>query len=87
MDQNKAKEVRDVSDKNLILFYALVGLIILVALCCGPLIPIWMFFNSLQLIAHIPLIRAALPASANLFLIDLLSVVRLNFGKLEEALA
>ena len=41
-----------------------------------------MFFNSLQLIVHIPLIKSKLPANANLFLLDYLAIVRLHIGRL-----
>ena len=45
-----------------------------------------MFFNSLQLIVHIPLIKVYLPATANLFLLDYLNVIRLNISNLNELL-
>lgn len=52
----------------------------------GPLLPVWMFVNSLQLIVHIPLLRISIPASANLFLLDYLSFIRLNVGNLHAFL-
>ena len=56
------------------------------ALCLGPLLPVWMFFNSLQLIAHLPMIRVNLPSSANIFLLEYLSIVRLQVSMLSERL-
>ena len=46
-----------------------------------------MFVNSMQLIVHVPLLNVYLPATANLYLIQLLSIVRLHVGSLDEALA
>jgi hypothetical protein len=45
-----------------------------------------MFFNSLQLIAHLPMIRTHMPAIANLFILNYLAIVRLQIGKLNELL-
>ena len=65
----------------------IVGLLFLVlALSCGPLLPIWMFLNSLQLIAHLPLLRVSLPGQANIIMLDYLNVVRLHIGGLNKAL-
>lgn len=44
----------------------------------GSLLPTWMFLNSLQLIVHVPMIDAHLPASLHYFLVNYLSVIRLN---------
>ena len=59
---------------------------LLLALFSGPLLSIWMFINSLQLIVHIPLISVYLPATSNLFLLELLSYVRLHIDWLMSAL-
>lgn len=45
----------------------------------GSLVSTWMLINSLQLIAHVPLIANKLPANAHYFLLNFLGVVRLNF--------
>lgn len=45
----------------------------------GSLVSTWMLINSMQLIAHVPLIANRLPSNAHYFLLNLLSVVRLNF--------
>lgn len=56
------------------------------ALFQGSLLPTWMLINSLQLIAHVPLIASQLPANAHYFLLNLLSLVRLNFESLNTLL-
>jgi len=38
-----------------------------------------MLINSLQLIAHVPMIANRLPSNAHYFLLNFLSIVRLNF--------
>ena len=53
-------------------------LAIVLALSWGPLLPVWMFFNSLQLLLHLPLLRVRIPASANLFLMQYLDLVRMH---------
>ena len=52
----------------------------------GSLVLTWLFINSLQLIAHVPLIAARLPANANIMLGRLLGFTRLNIDALSEAL-
>ena len=63
------------------------ALIFAIALCSGPLLPVWMFVNSLQLIVHIPLVRTEIPAVANLLFLDYLSIVRLNVRTVNDFLA
>ena len=50
------------------------------------MLPVWMFFNSLQLIVHLPMMRTHMPATANLFILNYLAIVRLQIRKLNEAL-
>ena len=52
----------------------------------GSLIQTWLFINALQLIAHLPLISQNLPANAHYFLLNLLSLVRLNFEWLNTSI-
>ena len=60
-----------------------IGVVILIlVLSCGPLLPVWMFINSMQLIVHVPLIRAKLPGHAHFLLLDHLNILRLHFFKL-----
>ena len=51
----------------------------LLALFQGSLVATWIFINTMQLIAHLPLITTKLPANANYFLLKFLSTVRLDF--------
>lgn len=61
MRQIKYSETDDV-DSTLIFSHILIGLIgfffLMLILSCGPLLPVWMFINSLQLIVHVPLIAS-----------------------------
>jgi hypothetical protein len=50
----------------------------------GSLISTWIFINSLQLIAHVPLIAKNMPANANYFFLNLLSIVRLSLESINE---
>ena len=45
--QEKLDEVRDVTANINWGFYAIGIIVFLVAMCFGPLLPVWMFFNSL----------------------------------------
>ena len=78
--------IEQMSSLALALIYFTVGVAFLVALCCGPLLPFWMFLNSLILIAHLPLIKTGIPGQAHFFLLSILNVVRLHFETLEKAL-
>ena len=54
-------------------------------MCGGPLLPTWMFLNSMQLIFHVPLIKSDMPAHTHFFMIEYLSVLRLHFDWTESA--
>ena len=67
------------------------GLVFLLVMTVGPLLPVWMFINSMQLILHVPLIRTNLPGNAHFFLLDHLNILRLQFSRfnlwLQEVMA
>ena len=63
--------------------YAVVIPTVLLAAFSGSLLPVWMFFNSLSLLAHVPLLSSALPTNINYFLLDYLNLVRLHSPKLD----
>ena len=48
----------------------------------GSLVSTWMLINSLQLIAHVPLLANRLPSNAHYFLLNFLGLVRFNFESL-----
>ena len=54
-------------------------------MCGGPLLPTWMFLNSMQLIFHVPLIKSDMPAHTHFFMIEYLNVLRLHFDWTESA--
>jgi len=77
----KVSEVDDVNSSlaySRILFYLIGFMFLLLVLSCGPLLPVWMFINALQLIAHVPLIRTNLPGNFNFFILDYLNIIRLH---------
>lgn len=84
--ESDAEQVQEVSSISQSVLYVIGILVLILALCAGPLLPVWMFFNSLQLFAHLPMIRANLPPSANIFLLDYLNIVRLQVNSLNEML-
>ena len=57
---------------------------LVLVLSCGPLLPLWMFINSMQLIPHLPLIRSQLPGAASFFLPAHLELVRLRLASVNE---
>jgi hypothetical protein len=59
-----------------------VALAFILAIFKGSLLSAWMFVNSLQLIAHLPLIQTGLPANVHTYLIKLLSLVRFDIAPL-----
>ena len=52
----------------------------------GSLVSMWMLVNTLQIVAHLPLVSVSLPANAHYFLINLLAVVRLHFDKISSSI-
>ena len=56
----------------------------LILICAGPLLPTWMFLNSIQLIFHLPLIKSDMPSHAFFFMTDYLNKLRLNFDWTEK---
>ena len=60
-----------------VVLWAVILVFVLLLLTGGPLLPVWMLFNSLQLLVHLPLIPANMPALANLYLTNLLNSIRL----------
>lgn len=63
---------------------AVMVVFLLVICCAGPLLPTWMFLNSMQLIFHVPLIKSDLPAHAHFFMVDYLTKLRLHFDWTNE---
>lgn len=62
-----------------------VMIVFLLVICCaGPLLPTWMFLNSMQLIFHVPLIKSDLPAHAHFFMVEYLKKLRLHFDWTNE---
>ena len=66
------------------MFFITAIFILLIVLTCGPLLPVWMFINSMQLIAHVPLFNIRLPGNAHSFLLKHLEFI--NFRDLSESL-
>ena len=52
----------------------------------GSLVTTWMLINTLQLVAHLPLITNTLPSNAHYFLLSLLGVVRMHIDQLGATL-
>ena len=44
----------------------------------GSLLPTWMFVNSLQIVAHTPLLNSEMPGNVQYFMSDYLKIVRLR---------
>jgi hypothetical protein len=78
-----AEEDKESVDSALTFSHALYILIclfiFLLVLTCGPLLPVWMFINSMQLIVHVPLIAIQLPGNAHYFLLENLKIFKLDF--------
>lgn len=52
----------------------------------GRLLPTWMFINSMQLIAHTPLLQTNMPANLHMFLQRYLDLLRLNVESFSQLL-
>ena len=56
---------------------------LILAIWSGSLVPLWMFINSLSLVAHVPLLSENLPSNLSYCLVKILDIVRLNIIKLK----
>jgi len=70
----------------LALIYIAIAISFFLAIFKGSLLSTWMMINSLQLIAHLPLISVRLPANAHYFLLNFLGLVRLNFESINASI-
>lgn len=57
----------------------------LVLFSYGSLLPMWVFFNSLQIITHSTLLNTLMPGTVHYVFKDYLNLVRLNFTILNSA--
>ena len=79
-----ARQIDSVSDiVNTILVTSFAPMFFLIGLG-GQLLPTWIFLNSLQLITHVPMIDAHLPANLHYFLVNYLTIIRLDSEKLGD---
>ena len=79
-----ARQIDSVSDiVNTILVTSFAPMFFLIGLG-GQLLPTWMFLNSLQLITHVPMIDAHIPAPLHYFLVNYLTMIRLDSEKLGD---
>ena len=60
---------------------------VLTIFLAGSQLPFWMFFNSLQLLVHIVLIKTNIPAQANFVLNSLLDYTRLQYSMTNDILS
>jgi len=68
------------------LIYIALAISLFLAIFQGSLLSTWMMINSLQLIAHLPLISVQLPANAHYFILNFLGFVRLNFESINSSI-
>ena len=79
-----AQQIDSVSDMvNTMLVTGFAPMLFLVGLG-GQLLPTWMFLNSLQLITHVPMIDAHVPATLHYFLVNYLTMIRLDSEKIGD---
>ena len=51
----------------------------------GSLATTWLCINTVQVLAHVPMIATKLPGNAHYFILDLLSFVRLNLDSFNSS--
>ena len=88
VNQNTAKHVKIIGIIMLsLLAAALIITFVLALFFQGSLLTTWLCINTIQLLAHIPLIQAKLPANAHYFFLNLLCMVRLNFASFNDSVS
>ena len=70
------KETVDLINGFLVAFIVLACVFLLPLVTAGSLLPTWMFINSLQIIAHMTLIKTLMPANVHYFLRKYLDLLR-----------
>ena len=86
VDQSTAKRMQSIGTILQTLFAASLIITFVVALFFkGSLLTTWLCINTVQLLAHVPLIQAKLPANAHYFLLNLMCMVRLNFASFNDS--
>lgn len=85
VEKTQSKSSEAIADLWLSLIWVSLAITFLLAIFQGSLVTTWIFVNSLQLIAHVPLISARLPPNAHYFLLNFLGLTRLNFQAFNEA--
>lgn len=86
VDQSTAKRMQSIGTILQTLFAASLIITFVVALFFkGSLMTTWLCINTVQLLAHVPLIQAKLPANAHYFFLNLMCMVRLNFASFNDS--
>ena len=86
VDQSTAKRMQSIGTILQTLFAASLIITFVVALFFkGSLLTTWLCINTVQLLAHVPLIQAKLPANAHYFFLNLMCMVRLNFASFNDS--
>lgn len=86
LERHEIKDFTDVEEALKITLLIIGAFVVLLALCFGPLLPVWMFLNSLSLLAHLPMIRVTMPAPVNYLLLEYLPFTRLKLASLSDYL-
>lgn len=86
INKGSASNLEALSAFWVVLICVLLSISLLLALFQGSLVASWMLINTLQLIAHMPLLSDKLPANANYFFLNFLSILRLNLDWLAASL-
>jgi len=78
VSKNTYAQVESIGNLWLSLICIGISVALFLAIFKGSLVSTWIFINSLQLIAHVPLISGKMPANANYFFLKFMGIARLN---------
>jgi hypothetical protein len=84
--EDKVSSVEYLASIWVTMIYLAVTISFFLAIFQGSLASTWMLINTLQLIAHLPLISVRLPANAHFFILNFLSLIRLNIESINESI-
>lgn len=78
LKQEDKRQIDSLETKLQSVMLAIIVPVLLMIGLGGHLLPTWMFLNSLQLISHVPMLDAHIPASLHYFRVKYLSLIRLD---------
>lgn len=84
VDEKEVEIVEEVQTLTNVTMTTVGSFLIFVIGIGGRDLPTWMFFNSLSLVLHVPLLPTNMPSNLHMFLIDYLNLIRMKIKSIDD---